>query len=274
MAENTEVWREKGTFAVVNRRGEILLYDAILFCPTVEEPWGNTIEKIKPGYWPFADPSKGCIGARIHRDVVHYTAYVEGKNDMIPVEVYTAAVIFYNKTGRKDYMDLFVFPDHRVLPRGGIPLTLPHILYKKEDEKLLGGCFVPLHEDDGVMENGPLPVPVKKVVKKKDLVNAIHKEIEGDTEVAAQPGTNELFDNFNVETFSSSILMSLYMLYYIAALAFLTEVGDAQTYYACIMLLLGGQWAYVVHNIYEEKREKFFQGGEKKIGETVAVVDS
>ena len=29
-------------------------------------------------------------------------------------------------------MDLFVFPHNRVLPRGGVPLTLPRILYKKE----------------------------------------------------------------------------------------------------------------------------------------------
>ena len=41
MTENNEVWREKGTFAVVNRRGEILLYDAILFLPNRRRTLGK-----------------------------------------------------------------------------------------------------------------------------------------------------------------------------------------------------------------------------------------
>ena len=124
-------------------------------------------------------------------------------------------------------------------------------------------------KEDDVEEVNPIPVPMKKVVKKKDVV------VEEVSEVAEENMmTNTLFDNFQVESFSTSVLMSLYILYYIAALAFLTEVGDAQTYYACMMILLSGQWGYVVHTIYEERREKFFQGDEKKIGETESAVDS
>lgn len=249
MTENNEIWREKGTFAVINHRSEILLYDAVLFCPTVEEPWGNTIEKIRPGYFPFADPANGCVGARIDRNVVHYAAAVEGKHDMISVQVYTAAITFYNKEDRKDYVDLFIFPNNRVLPRGGVPLTLSKIIYKKEDEHIFDSVIVKREGGDII---GKKYVPVKKMHMKvlADSDTDAFESIETSTETITQ-------------TVSLYTLMSLYTLYYISLLAFLTEIGNPETYYACILVLLGSQWAYTVHTIYGYERDTFFQESEK-----------
>jgi hypothetical protein len=268
MSEETiPVWRDTATFAVVNRRGEIFLYDGVCFRPTVEEPWGNPIERITHGYHRWADLGLGCIAARIDYDTVHYNVNVEGKNDFITVRNYSGGLVLYNKSGRKDYLDLFVFPNNRVLPRGGVPLTLPYIIYKKDDEVLFDHLIVKPKEEEETEEVGPIPVPVKKVYKKKEVKQG--KIIEGFEnfenfeEVASN--ANDLFSDSNVRSFNVGILMSFYFLYYIAMLAFLTEVGDAQIYYGCIMMILGGQWAYVIHEMYEDKRAEFFQGGSKKI---------
>ncbi len=260
-------WRDTATFAVVNRRGEIFLYDAVCYRPTVEEPWGNPIERINHGYHRWADLRLGCVAARIDYDTVHYNVNVEGRTDFITVRNYSGGLVLYNKFGRKDYMDLFVFPNNRVLPRGGVPLTLPYVIYKKEDEVLFDHLITKPKEEDEIEEVGPIPVPVKKVYKKKEVKQEVVLENTGVLEEVNQEtsNTHDLFSDSNVQSFNVGILMSFYFLYYIAMLAFLTEVGDAQIYYGCVMMILGGQWGYVIHTMYEDKRAEFFQGDSKKI---------
>jgi hypothetical protein len=261
-------WRDTATFAVVNRRGEIFLYDAVCYRPTVEEPWGNPIERINHGYHRWADLRLGCVAARIDYDTVHYNVNVEGRTDFITVRNYSGGLVLYNKFGRKDYMDLFVFPNNRVLPRGGVPLTLPYVIYKKEDEVLFDHLITKPKEEDETAVVEPIAVPRKRVVKKKTVAEIIEENtVQEDTvqENTIEAQENSLFSDSNVQTFSTSILMSFYFLYYIAMLAFLTEVGDAQIYYGCVMMILGGQWGYVIHTMYEDKRAEFFQGGSKKI---------
>jgi hypothetical protein len=260
-------WRDTATFAVVNRRGEIFLYDGVCYRPTVEEPWGNPIERITHGYHRWADLRLGCVAARIDYDTVHYNVNVEGRTDFITVRNYSGGLVLYNKFGRKDYMDLFVFPNNRVLPRGGVPLTLPYVIYKKEDEVLFDHLITKPKEEDETAVVEPIAVPVKKVYKKKEVKQ---EEVLENTEVLEEvtqetSNTHDLFSDSNVQSFNIGILMSFYFLYYIAMLAFLTEVGDAQIYYGCVMMILGGQWGYVIHTMYEDKRAEFFQGGSKKI---------
>ncbi len=260
-------WRDTATFAVVNRRGEIFLYDGVCYRPTVEEPWGNPIERITHGYHRWADLRLGCVAARIDYDTVHYNVNVEGRNDFITVRNYSGGLVLYNKFGRKDYMDLFVFHNNRVLPRGGVPLTLPYVIYKKEHEVLFDHLITKPKEEDEIEEVGPIPVPVKKVYKKKEVKQEVVLENTGVLEEVNQEtsNTHDLFSDSNVQSFNVGILMSFYFLYYIAMLAFLTEVGDAQIYYGCVMMILGGQWGYVIHTMYEDKRAEFFQGDSKKI---------
>jgi hypothetical protein len=217
-------WKGTAKFAYLNRHKEIVIYEAITHMPTVEEPWGNTIEKIKPGYYGCADPAKGCVGAVVDYNVDSFAIPFEGKRDFINLTVYKNGVKFFQDNEEKIPLDLYTFPPRCYYPRGGVPLTIPVTV-------------LPRNQTDS---------PVLEKVEENET-------------------TYDLFSDSNVQSFNVGILMSFYFLYYIAMLAFLTEVGDAQIYYGCVMMILGGQWGYVIHTMYEDKRAAFFQGDSKKI---------
>lgn len=207
--ENNKQQRTMTTFGVLGKNDRLTIYMANQH----SDPVDGQIEYTK--IWPGS-----CIGSNViikNSGEQRRIRYITKNGRTIFVTNYTNAIQFHFKgsNGYIEKIDLCVFPDNRVLPRSGTPLTLP---VEIDHDSFEVGC-------DAVTE-----VSTETV--------AVTKQSYG-----------------IVRNVSMGLLVFMYMMYYMTAIALLSDYLSREAYIASMMVIVGGQWVFLLDIVYEKAKQ-------------------
>jgi hypothetical protein len=186
---------------------------------------GQTVyDSICPGAC-FASYADKRTHAVVDYNVEHKSMrYITKAGRTINITQYTNAIQFHGKNGAVYYIDLCIFPDNRVLPRSGTPCTLRVEVVETAKEALT----------DGTMETS---VVSKQFVEENSGI---------------------------VRNFSTSILLFMYLMYYITTAALMSEYLSREVYLASMLFIVGCQYVVLLDTAFERIIE--IGNGQKKIG--------
>lgn len=229
--ENSTQQRTVTTFGVLGKNDRLTIYMA----NQRSDPVDGQIEYTK--IWPGS-----YIGSYVivkNSGEQRRTRYITKNGRTIFVTNYTNAIEFHFKSTDRyiEKIDLCVFPDNRVLPRSGTPLTLP----------------VEIDHDSFEVGTG--------------------EECNGATEVSTETAAVAKQSSGVVRNVSMGLLVFMYMMYYMTAVALLSDYLSREAYIASMMVIVGGQWVFLLDIVYDKAKQVERTGIVERIaiGEGIAV---